>query len=178
MSKSTDKMDLVKIKLKIQENLDVRDRILKRHGYFFKNDHIKVIKNNDKKSKNKLSVLGISLIFAGTYILTSSFLCMLFFWISILWLLSMMLNSGKKKSEKSRLCNEDFLDLATIVTKEEMKILIDNPECSTTKLSVFDLYKKIEHSVNPDFFKELEEQKKQAYIDSLFDNKKIDCNSR
>lgn len=175
MCKSTDKMDLVKIKLKIQEHGDVRDRILTRHGYFFNNNRIKVIKNNTKNSKNKLSALGISLIFAGAYILTSSFLCMLFFWISTLWLISMILNSGKERSKKSRLCNEDFLDLATIITKEEMKNLIDNPECGTTKLSVFDLYRKINHSVNPEFFKELEEQKKQAYIDSLFDNKKIDC---
>lgn len=175
MNKIADIKALILIKLKIQENVAIRNCMLKRHGF--------VLKNKKLYLKNKFLYIDrhfvvksiIKMVICSLFATGSFFAFKLEFFYSAAFLITAYfatlvscLYYGDGVAEKAKLGHEDYQDLASILTKEEFTVLLRYPGGKLKNLTLFDIYNEIEEEECPEFFEEIKNQKKQAYLDKIF----------
>lgn len=175
MNEKAEKKFLISIKLKIQDNVTIRNRLLERHGFVLKNEKL-YLKNKFLYIDRHFVVKSIiKMVICSLFAIGGFFAFKLEFFYSAVFLITAYFAIpascfywGNGVAEKAKLVHEDYQDLTSILTKEEFTVLLKYPGDKLKNLTLFDIYSEIEEKECPEFFEEVHNQKKQAYLDEIF----------
>lgn len=176
-----DIQEVINIKNKINENDVVKSSIFRRHKIieFKKNEFI----FKKKKSKYNFIFKGCMFLFIAGVIISifySSFPLLLLFFVGILTSLVVDIFITLVNNNNSLLMtHEDYVDLSKILTKDEIKTLVDfytqhgikgRIDENDYRFNISDLYEpfEAEYAVKPEVLKVIKETRFDNYLESLY----------
>lgn len=177
------------LKNKFNENKNIYNSILNRHNCSVNLKDQNIIFNNEKVGLLRFFyllsplILSLSSLFLNKFFPFGFFICIIAITIGYFNIKNIFI----KDRENNTLTHEDYKDLATVFSKEEIKNLSsyyeeifysdENNKEEIYKFNLMDLFTPIENTLSIEESKNINQQKFSQYIDAVYEeNKKISNN--